>query len=67
MQEMNKFLIGALIAFGALYFIGNSGGVIRLSGGSGVSKSSGAGIKGYANSSRGAVKGVGSAAGKILN
>ncbi len=65
---MNRLLIGALIVAGILYFLGNPGGVMRHSGGSGFGAGSGGGggIKAYANSSRGAVKGIGNAAGGIL-
>lgn len=63
---MGKLLIGGLMVAGALYYFGNQGGVMRHSGGSGFSKGGGAGIAGYANSSRGAVKGIGTAAGGIL-
>ncbi|MFD0981521.1 hypothetical protein [Tropicimonas aquimaris] len=61
---MSKLLIGALIAAAAFYFLGSSGGVMRHSGnGFGTG---GAGIGGYAKSSHGAVKGIGTAASGIL-
>ena len=65
-EEMSKLLIVGLIVLGALHFFGSPGGVMRHSGGNAFSASGGAGIKGYANSSRGAVKGIGSAAGGVL-
>lgn len=63
---MSKLLIGVLIAAGAFYFLGSPGGVMRHSGGSGLGKGGGAGIGAYANSSHGAVKGIGNAASGIL-